>query len=390
MIHLINVIYVIMNNVIDLIIAYLPEVLIAIFGMVVLFQILYYLLIFSRFSFQKQKTTENQDIYPVSIVITAKDDAHHLIKTLPEFLSQDYPHFEVVVVNDNSRDETQQVIVDFQYRYPHLKLVHLESSVTNIKGKKFPLSLGIKAANYEHILLTDSDCLPASNQWLALMARHFNEHTKIVLGFNSIRKKIGLFNALIRFDKLHQAIQYFSYCLAKIPFMGVGQNLAYTKSIFFNNKGFASQNHLQFGDDDLFINQVATANNCAIEYSKEAHTLSRPNSNFGNWFLLKKFRSKTRNLYTKTDRVLLSFYNFLMPLSYIAFVCALYFSLHNLIFLITVSSILFVKITIQYFCFGYAAAKLNEKRLIPHILFFDILFSMLNPVVYLVSILKKK
>lgn len=379
-----------MNNVIDFIIVFLPEILIAIFGLVVSFQILYYLLIFSRFSFHKQNTIENQNIFPVSIVTTAKDAAHHLINTLPEFLSQDYPQFEVVVVNDNSKDETQQVIVDFQYRYPNLKMVHLESSITNIKGKKFPLSLGIKAAKYEHILLTDSDCLPASNQWLALMARHFTEHTKIVLGFNSIRKKIGLFNALIRFDKLHQALQYFSYCLAKIPFMGVGQNLAYTKSIFFNNYGFASQNHLQFGDDDLFINQVATANNCAIEYSKEAHTLSRPNPNFENWFLLKKFRSKTRNLYTRIDRILLNFYHFLMTFSYISLGLALYFSLNSLYYLILVFGILLLKITIQYISFGYAAAKLNEKRLVPHILFFDIIFSMLNPVVYLVSIIRKK
>jgi cellulose synthase/poly-beta-1,6-N-acetylglucosamine synthase-like glycosyltransferase len=361
----------------------------AVFGVVVLFQISYYLIIFSKFSLHKQKTEEQQNNIPVSVVITAKDEAHYLIKTLPEFLTQEYPQFEVVVVNDNSKDETAQLVLDFQNRYSNLKLINLESSVTNIKGKKFPLSLGIKAATYEHILLTDADCLPASNQWIKLMARHYNDSVKIVLGFNSIRKKIGFFNALIRFDKLHQAIQYFSYCLMKIPFMGVGQNLAYTKTIFFNNKGFASQNHLQFGDDDLFINQVATSCNCTIEYGKEAHTLSRPNSNFNRWLLLKKFRSKTRKHYRKTDRLLLSFYHFLMPLTYITFGFALYFALNNLFYLCIVSGILLIKYIVQYLCFGYAAAKLNEKRLIPHILFFDIVFSVMNPVVYVISKLRK-
>jgi hypothetical protein len=263
--------------------------------------------------------------------------------------------------------------------------VHLESSVTNIRGKKFPLSLGIKAANYEHVLLTDADCVPASKQWIRLMARHFSDTTKIVLGFSKIRKRIGFLNALIRFDRLHQAIQYFSYCLAKMPFMGMGQNLAYTRTVFFNNKGFASQNHLQFGDDDLFINRVANARNCAIEYEKDACTISRFGSNFHHWFLLKTFRRKTRKLYTNPKRFLLNFYHFLLTFSYISLGLALFFAFNNLIYLIVVLGILLLKLIIQYICFGFAAVKLDEKRLIPHILFFDLIFAVVNPVVYLVS-----
>ena len=318
---------------IDFISSYLPEILIIVFGTVVLLQILYYVTLFFRFSFHKQKPLEPQNV-PVSIVITAKNDAHLLIKTLPEILNQDYPEFEVIIVNDNSNDETAHLVKDFQNRFSNLRLLNLESSVTNIKGKKFPLSLGIKAADYEHVLLTDADCLPTSNQWVKLMARHFNNTTKIILGYSNIRKKTGFLNALIRFDKLHQAIQYFSYCLAKIPFMGVGQNLAYTKTIFFKNKGFASQNHLQFGDDDLFISRVATANNCAIEYDKDAHTVSRFGSDFRSWFLLKLFRSKTRKYHPKFARFSLNFYYFLMTFSYIALGFAIYFAINNLIYLI--------------------------------------------------------
>jgi glycosyltransferase involved in cell wall biosynthesis len=380
---------IIVYNVIDFFSFYIPEICITVLGVAVVFQVLYYFLLFSRFSFHKQKPAVSKVNIPVSVVITSKNEAHYLLKTLPEFLTQEYPQFEVVIVDDNSNDDTSLLVKDFQNRFSNLKLIQLESSVTNIRGKKFPLSLGIKAATYEHIVLTDADCLPASNQWIKLMARHFNDTVKIVLGFNSIRKKVGFFNALIRFDKLHQAIQYFSYCLAKIPFMGVGQNLAYTKTTFFNNKGFASQNHLQFGDDDLFINQVATAQNCAIEYGKEAHTLSRPQSNFKNWLLLKKFRNKTRKYYNKTDRFLLSFYYLLIPLTTFTFVLTIYFNLNNLPYLCIVSGIMLIKYIAQYLCFGYAAAKLNEKRLIPHILFFDILFSFLNPVVFVVSKLKR-
>jgi cellulose synthase/poly-beta-1,6-N-acetylglucosamine synthase-like glycosyltransferase len=361
---------------------------IIVFAIIILLQILYYVTIFFRFSFHKQEVIESQNP-PVSIIVVAKNDAHLLIKTLPELLSQDYPRFEVVVVSDNSDDETPQLVKDFQTRFSNLKLLHLESSVTNIKGKKFPLSLGIKAASYEHVLLTDADCFPVSNQWIKLMARHFNKTTRIVLGYNNICKKIGFFNAFIRFDKLHSAIQYFSYCLAKIPFMGVGQNLAYTKTTFFKKKGFASLNHLRFGDDDLFINKIATPTNCAIEYEQDAHTISNPHSCFHNWFLIKTFRNKTRKLYTKTNRILLNLYHFLMTFSYIMLGFALYFSFKQLSYLIIVLSIILLKYLIQYICFGFAAVKLNEKRLIPYFLFFDIIFSALNPFTYVVSKFKK-
>jgi glycosyltransferase involved in cell wall biosynthesis len=371
--------------IIDFVSLFLPEILIAVFGVVVLFQILYYILLFCRFSFHKLQTQKLQNTPPVSIIIVAKNDAHLLIKSLPEILVQNYPQFEVVVVNDNSNDETQQLVLDFKNRFPNLKLVHLESSVTNIKGKKFPLSLGIKAATYEHVLLTDADCLPVSNQWIRLMARHFNDTTKVVLGFSRVRHKTGFINALIRFDKLHQAIQYFSYCLAKFPFMGMGQNLAYTKTIFFKHKGFASQNHLQFGDDDLFINRVADPLNCAIEYAKDAHTVSYSGSNFYNWLLLKTFRLNTRKLYTNPKPFLLNFYHFLLTFSYIALGVALCFTIHNLIYLIVLLGILLLKLTIQYICFGFAATKLDQKRLIPHILFFDLIFAVLNPVVFVVA-----
>ena len=375
---------------IDLFSNFLSEILIITLGVVILMQILYYTTLFFRFSFHKQKPLEPRKNLPITIVLVAKNDAHQILKTIPELLAQDYPQFEVLVVNDNSNDETPQVIIDLQNRFSNLKLVNLESSVTNIKGKKFPLALGIKAATYEHVLLTDMDCLPASNQWVKLMAKHFNDTTKIVLGFNSIRKKVGFFNALIRYDKLHQAIQYFSYCLAKIPCMGVGQNLAYTKTIFFDNKGFASQNHLQFGDDDLLINQVATSKNCAIEYEKEAHTISRPNPNFHNWFLFKIFSKKVRKLYAPKTRFLLNFYHFLMTFSYIILGITLYLTLQNFVYLIITLSIIVLKYIIQYVSFGYAAAKLNEKALIPHILLFDIIFSIMNPVIYVVSRLKKQ
>lgn len=368
---------------------HLLEITVVLFGTVILLQLLYYTLLFFRFSFHKPKPLLPLDGLPISIVISAKDEAHNLIKTLPIIASQNYPNFEVVVVNDNSTDDTEFVIKDCINRFPNIRLVNLNSSVTNIHGKKFPLSIGIKAAAFENILLTDADCIPTSDQWLMKMARHYTGKKQMVIGYSTFHKKVGLLNGMIHYDILHSAIQYFSYYLAKMPFMGVGRNLSYTKSLFFDNKGFTSQYHLPYGDDVLFVNKVADFKICAIEYSPDAQTVTRPKSHLKSWVTIKSYRNKAQKLFKPKHRFLLSVYNVLMPLVYLLFGFSLYLSLHSPIYLTIVCSLMFIKYTIQYITFGLSAKKLNEKGITPFIIFYDIIFSIINPIIFVISSLSK-
>ncbi|HNX21435.1 MAG TPA: glycosyltransferase [Bacteroidales bacterium] len=368
---------------------HLLEITVVLFGIVILLQLLYYTLLFFRFSFHKPKPLLPLDGLPISIVISAKDEAHNLIKTLPVIAGQNYPNFEVVVVNDNSTDDTEFVIKDCMNRFPNIKLVNLNSSVTNIHGKKFPLSIGIKAAAYEHILLTDADCIPTSDQWLMKMARHYTGKKQMVIGYSTFYKKVGLLNGMIHYDILHSAIQYFSYYLAKMPFMGVGRNLSYTKSLFFDNKGFTSQYHLPYGDDVLFVNKVADYKICAIEYSPDAQTITRPKSHVKSWVTIKSYRNKAKKLFKPKHRFLLSVYNILMPLVYLFFGLSLYLSIHHPFYLIFVCSLMFVKYVVQYLVFGLSAKKLNEKGITPFIIFYDIIFSIINPVIFVITSLSK-
>lgn len=356
------------------------------FGSVTLVVLLYYLLLFAKFSFHKAKKIKNVDLLPVSIVLSARNEAHNLIKTLPLLLEQQYNSFEVVVVNDNSSDETEQVIRDFKVRYPHLKLVNLTSSVTNIQGKKFPLSIGIKSASYDLLLLTDADCLPSSPYWLINMAKHFREKTKIVLGYNTTEKKKSFMNLFAHFDNLQVAIGYFSYALAKIPYMGIGKNMAYTKTLFYGNRGFASQNHIHYGDDDIFINKVANSSNCDIEYYKEAFTISRYKPGFSNWFHQKVRYNSTKKHYKGKHKFLLRTYSLFAFLFYLAFAASLYFSLGNILFLSLTAGIFVLKAGIQYLIFGMAAQKLEEKQVVPFILLFDILYVIIYPFICIASL----
>lgn len=363
----------------------LQEIVTLLFGIVTLGILCYYFFLFIRFPIHKPRKIRNINSIPVSIVISARNEAHHLIKTLPQILTQQYLEYEVVVVNDNSTDETEQVVRDFMVQYSHLKLVNLTSSVTNIQGKKFPLSIGIKSASYDVLLLTDADSVPSSPYWLLNMAKHFRDRTRIVLGYSTYEKKKGFLNLFVHFETLQTALQYFSYTLAGMPYMGIGKNLAYTKSLFYERKGFASHNHIPYGDDDIFINRAATSTNCEIEYFKGAFTISRFKSGFGAWMRYKKRDMVTRRFYRLSHKLLLNTYSVLVFLFYLFFVIALILTLPSMLW-VAVAGIFLVKMVSQYILFGIAARKLDEKAVIPFIMPFEFLRTLMTPFIYVSSL----
>ncbi len=183
----------------------------------------------------KETTVE----HAVSVVICARDEAHNLVKNLPGILVQNYKtSHEIVLVNDNSTDESKYLIDEFKRSFKNLNLIELTQEALMISGKKFPLSMGIKSAKYEIVLLTDADCVPASENWIQKMQGTYSDDIEIVLGYGAYHKQPGILNKLIRFETFHTAIQYLSYALAGKPYMGVGRNLSYKKNVFFRNKGF--------------------------------------------------------------------------------------------------------------------------------------------------------
>lgn len=363
----------------------LPLIFLICFSVIAFFLLLYYGIIFVRFAFHKPKKIKDYRQDPISIVITSCDQAHHLSRTLPAILTQQYNDYEVIVVSDNSHDETAQVVEDYQKQYPHLVFVDLNSSVTTIKGKKFPLAIGIKEAKHKLIVLTDANCMPASPYWLQNMAKHFVNGKQIVLGYCSIEKQPGFFNRLLRFDSLQTAIQYFSYSLAKMTYMGRGQNLAYTKDLFMKQRGFASHNHIAYGDDDIFIGRAATDKNVDIEYFSESYTIARPKVNFRRWFKEKKGYLSTRPFYKPGVRFLLGAYSVLNLLFFVFLGLSIGFSVYILPFLIATLSVFVFKTLCQYLVFGFSAAKLKEKDIIPHIFFIDLLYALISIFIYIAA-----
>src|ERR1035437_9931721 len=282
-------------------------------------QLIYFWFFYSRLAFSRLPNPTDQQL-PVSVVVCARNEYENLVTFLPRILEQDYPDFEVVVVNDASDDESIYLLRDFAEKYPNLKIVDLPQSLNFFKGKKFPLSIGIKSAKNEIILLTDADCKPASKDWINAMQSSYNDHeTEIVLGYGGYERSGGMLNRLIRFDTLRVAMSYLSFALAGIPYMGVGRNLSYHRSLFYRNNGFINHYQIPSGDDDLFINQVAKHDNTHIQITIAAHTLSVPKKNWAAWVRQKRRHLSTSNLYKFQHKLLLAIYPFTEGLFYAGF-----------------------------------------------------------------------
>ena len=269
-----------------------------------------YYIFFLKFAFAKAYTQKKPSLnLPVSLIVCSKNEADNLRKHIPLWLAQDYPDFQLVLINDSSRDETGDVIESFQHKDDRIKVVTVQNNETFWASKKYALTLGIKAAAHEHLLFTDADCAPDSKNWLRKMTRHFENNKMVVLGYGGYTtSKNRYLDKLIKFETIITALQYFSYALWGNPYMGVGRNMAYTKKLFFEHNGFIKHMNIHSGDDDLFVNEAATNKNSAIEISKEAHTWSEPKHTFAAWFLQKRRHISTATRYSVKDQVLLGLF----------------------------------------------------------------------------------
>lgn len=280
-----------------------------VFALASFIQVVYYLFVFSRLSFYKPKIQEkSSNLPPVSVIIAARNEYKNLEKNLKFILEQDYPNFEVIVVNDCSWDDSQKLLEYMQEQYSHLKVCQLIEQEKYPTGKKFAITIGIKAAQHEQVFFTDADCIPASTQWLRLMQSEFVGNTEIVLGYSPYRKRNSLLNLFIRYESTFTAMAYFSAALGKHAFMGVGRNLAYTRSLFFKHKGFASHQHVLSGDDDLFVNEAATPNNVRIQLDPQSFVFTEPKRTFDSWQMQKIRHNSTGKLYKTKDKLFLGGY----------------------------------------------------------------------------------
>lgn len=320
---------------------------------------------------------------PVSVVICAKDEVENLRKFLPFVLQQDYPDFEVIVINDGSTDETDILLKDFCEKYSNLRTTFVPVEAKNISTKKLGLTLGIKAAKNEWLLFTDADCMPEDKTWIACMARNFDKKTEFVLGYGAYFHKKGLLNKLITFDTLFIALQYLGMAVNKKPYMGVGRNMAYPKETFFDHKGFASTLQLASGDDDLMVNQASTATNTRVEISAESITWSEPNTTFRGWFFQKERHLSVSSFYNGISKLRLSLEPMTRGIFYISLLVSLLFG--NLITVIAAAVLFLARYIVQLVVVNGSAKHFGERKYILTLPVFDIFLPLVSLYIFTIG-----
>lgn len=265
-------------------------------------QLFYILFIFTRLSGHHDEEPGDYQP-PVTLILAASNELENLRELLPLLDSQDYPEFEILVADDRSHDGTYDYLINNEDRIRHLSYLRVQDLPDHYTAKKYAVTLAVKKARYEWLLFTDADCRPESDQWISRMMAQVTEGKEIVLGFSKYQYFPGRLNALIRYETFQTALQYLSFALSGMPFMGVGRNLMYRKDLFWKNGGFSGHNMLLSGDDDLFVNKASSKTNVSVCTEEEGHTVSIPKTTWREWYIQKKRHLSVGKKYKMRDRI---------------------------------------------------------------------------------------
>jgi len=347
------------------------------FCLMVLIQLWYVLLYPLRLAIHKKKQVSS-DLPPVSVIVCARNEEDNLFKNLPSVLTQDYPKFEVIVVNDMSVDESKHIIRAYQEKYPQLRIIELEKNKHRKFGKKMPLTIGIKGAKYEHLVMIDADCYPAGNQWLKTIVRNYTEGKEIVIGIGPYETEKGFLNKLIRFDTTTIASTYLSFACAGKPYMAVGRNMSYTRKRFFEVDGFKSHYHIQSGDDDLFMRDAATKKNVAIEISPESFVFSHPKQSWAEWIKQKQRHFTTAPRYRLINKLLLGIF----PASMIMMLLSSVILLFNFKWWWIIAGLLFIRYLVCWIVNRAVFRKLAARDLVVWYPVLELIHLVVMPFIY--------
>ncbi|WP_428655979.1 glycosyltransferase [Runella sp.] len=340
------------------------NILLGIFALIVLVQLYYILFVFTKLLLQPSSVEKKQ--WPaVTVVVCAHNELENLRELLPMLQEQDYPDYEVIVVDDRSWDGTEEFAETEAKAWGKVRFLHVRKEYDHVTPKKYAVTTAVRGAKHEVILLTDADCRPTTDQWIRGMAAHLTEEKQIVLGFSPYEKHSGLLNRLIRFETFYVAVQYLSLALAGKPYMAVGRNLMYKKSLFTQNKGFYTHLRITGGDDDLLMNEIATEHNTAVCLDADTFMVSIPKTNWSDWY-----RQKTRHLsvskYYKTgNKVRLAILSGTHVLSWLLFLGLLMGCLWNfptlLAYILIIGVVFGLRFVAQWIVLGLASRKLYNS-----------------------------
>lgn len=345
--------------------SYINIILLSILGASFIILLLYQLILYKRIYYnnKKKKDIDTNNYPPLSVIITVKKVPRKLNRNLPYILNQDYPNFEVIIVNENLDEETNEEIIKLQQTHKNLHQTFIPDSTRYVSTKKLAITLGIRASHYDWLVFTEIDSHPISNQWLKKMSRNFTDGTDIVIGYSNYEKKKGEFTRYITFDTLLFSMRYLGSALLKCPYTGFGRNLCYRRDLFNESKGFSSYLQLQRGEDDLFINTTASSTNTKVETSPES-IIKIEVPEIQTWKEEKMSYAVTSHFYKGFSKYFMGFESCIRYIFLFSFVVNLILFIHESNWIITCAiSFLFLLIEIvTLVTINQTAKTLNERH----------------------------
>ncbi|MCQ2204037.1 MAG: glycosyltransferase [Bacteroidales bacterium] len=324
---------------------------------------------------------------PMSVIICAKNEASNLKELIPMLYNQDFREFQVIVVDDCSTDDTPMVLAELKSRYPDFYYTSIPIDSIFRHGKKLAVTVGIKAAKHERMVFIDADCRPCSNRWLRELSDNYLDGKEMVIGYGKYEKEKGFLNFFIRFETFWNAVQYFGYAVAWRPFMGVGRNMTYTKSLYNQSSKFRRSLQVLSGDDDMFVSEVGTRKNTAICYTPESHTTSEPQHTWNDWVAQKSRHLTTAPYYPTPIKIMLGLEVVTRQLMLLGTIGLLIFG--DMDVKIIAASIWAVREIVMHISLGLAQRRMGEKGLWQHTMIMDILVPWIQAFVWLRSVTSK-
>ena len=368
------------------------QVLLGIFAAMWLYQMYFYLrymLAAARATRSRAADNATEAVLPgVSVIVCAKNEQDNLRDYLQALLTQDYPLYEVIVVDDGSEDDTRLLVERWQKRYTNLKLTFVPIGAHVMSTKKLAITLGAKAAQYDYLLLTDADCRPESTHWIQAMVHGFTEQVDVVLGAGMYFVKPGLLNRMIQFDTVFSAMQYLGLAVCGHPYMGVGRNLAYSKRLFFAQNGFAGILEHRAGDDDLFVNRVATKQNTAVVCTRESLTWSVPKASFSDWLHQKRRHLSVAPAYKTGTKFRLTLEPFTRGLLYALAIALLVMASWEI--QIGVAAALLIRWLMQVLIINTAASRWGTTKVVLLLPIWEILLPIITLITLMIEPLRPK
>ncbi len=308
---------------------------------------------------------KNKFTPPVSIVVAAKNEETNLSRLIIELLRQEYPCFEIIIVDDQSTDNSLSILKSIKSNL--FSFISISKPSDIISSKKNALTEGINKAKYSWILLTDADCLPASTRWVSNMVNHIEKNTEIVLGISPNHNPNNFLSKYIQFESFYTFLQYSTASLCNIAYMGVGRNLMYKKSLFMK-QGFSPFNQIKSGDDDLFVNHHSNNKNTTICLTPEAYTYTSPKESIKDYLSQKRRHTSVGNSYTTKSKILTGLFFMSFGLSYVILVLSIP---HKNIVVFSFSIIL---LALKQLCFTLINKKRAFSERICFFIFYDFIY----------------